>query len=96
MIKELNIHGIMLMEIFQERLNKTVKKKEGNSIVFFVSMGYFATSISLLKVQKSVSEFHRKKLAGGGFSDVFFERVGKDEYAIKSQKVKEKDRLVYN
>ena len=95
MAKELSIHGIGFIQGFTDKLKKTVQKKEGNSIVFLVRMGYFAISLSLLKVHKSVSEFRRKKLAGGAFSDVFFERVGKKEYAIKSQKIKEEDRLAY-
>ena len=72
MIKELKTHGIIVIEDFAGEFKKTVKKKEGNSIVFLARMGCFATSISLLKVQKSVSEFRRKKLAGGAFSDVLF------------------------
>ena len=59
-------------------------------------MGCFITSISLLKVHKETSEFNRKKLAEGTYSSIFFEEVQKKEYAIKSQKVKEKDRLAYN
>ena len=59
-------------------------------------MGYFATSIGLLKVHKETSSFNRKKLAEGTHSHIFFEKVGKKEYAIKSQKVKEKDRLSYH
>ena len=72
MAKELKTHGIIVMESFADEFKKTVKKKDGNSIAFLVRMGFFATSISLLKVHKSVSEFHRKKLAGGAFSDVLF------------------------
>ena len=59
-------------------------------------MGYFATSISMLKVHREASSFNRKKLAEGTYSNILFERFGKKEYAIKSQKVKEKDRLAYN
>ena len=32
MIKELSVHGIVLVEGFVEGLRKIVKKKEGNSI----------------------------------------------------------------
>ena len=78
MTKELSSHGIALIQGFANKLKKIVKNKEGNSIVFLVTMGNFAITLSLLKVHKSVSEFRRKKLAGGAFSDVFFERVGKN------------------
>ena len=78
MTKELSSHGIALIQGFADKLKKIVKNKEGNSIVFLVTMGNFAITLSLLKVHKSVSAFRRKKLAGGAFSDVFFERVGKN------------------
>ena len=95
MIEKLNSHGITLVESFADGVSKLVKKKESNSIVFFVRIGYFATSISLLKVHKPVSEFKRQKLAEGSFSDIFFAWAGGKEYAVKSQRIKGKDRLAY-
>ena len=92
MIKELAIHDIMVVESFVDEFQKTVKKKQNNSIAFLVRMGYFTASISLLKVHKETSEFDRKKLAEGTFSNIFFERFGKKEFAIKSQKVKDPER----
>ena len=60
-----------------------------------MQVGHF-TSISLLKVHKESSEVDRRKLAEGTYSSIFFEKVEENEYAIKSQKVREKDRLAYN
>ena len=72
MIKELGIHNIMVVEDFVDGVSKTVKRKDSNSIEFLVRIGYFATSISLLKVHKGASEFHRMKLAEGTYSNIFF------------------------
>ena len=96
MTKQLSLHGIAIVETFVQNLSKTVKKKENNSIEFCVQMGYFSTTISLLKVHKETSEFNRKKIAEGTFSSIFFECVEKNEQVIKSQKVRAKDRLAYN
>ena len=96
MIKELAIHDIVVIDSFAKEFQKTVKKKQNNSIEFLVNMGYFAASISLLKVHKESSTFDREKLAEGTFSNIFFQRFGKKEFAVKSQKLRVKDRLAYN
>ena len=96
MIKQLSAHGIIASGSFVDGITKTIGKKDNDSIVFKVRMGCFQTNISLLKVHKSISDFNRKKVAEVIFAGIFFHRVKGKEYAIKSQRIQDKNHRVYN
>ena len=61
-----------------------------------VYLGYFATSLTLLKVHRNSKEMDRKPIFSGAFSKIYSLRMNGKDYVIKSQPTKQKDKAALN
>ena len=96
LIKKLAEHGIILTKDYSGKLTKSINWQKGNSVNIQVEHGYYVIRVNLLKVYKDSKEMRRRTVHSGAYSKVYFLRMNGNEYAIKSQVIKEKDRATLN
>ena len=77
-------------------MTKSIAKKEGNSIKFFVRIGHFQTWINVLKIHKDSNEFVRKTMSSGAYSKVYVLDIEGRKCVVKSQKIQTQDRATLN
>lgn len=95
MIKALNDNGIWI-STFTGKFEKAIERKDSNSIQLVIRLGYFATRIRMLKVHQEIEIFERSRIALGTYASIYGVSLKGWSYAIKSQRIKETDRLIYN
>ena len=96
MDQRLLAEGITFTAGYSRHISKSLKKKQGNSITFFVYLGYAVTTVTLLKVHKEATKMGRSPISSGAFSKIYWLRINGKEYAIKSQLIKQEDKATLN
>ena len=96
LLKRLCREGIIYSSNYIDCIAKSIWKKDGNSITFFVRIGHFQTYVNILKVHKDSKEFVRKTMSSGAYSKVYVLDIEGRNCVVKSQKIETQDRATLN
>ena len=95
-MEKLATNGILPISQFVKGTTKSIRKVEGNSVEFVVTVGSFRTVVNLLKVHMDSKTIKRERFQKGSYARIYRLEIDGKEYAVKSQRIRQKDRASLN